>query len=144
MTLTANPKKRPAQIIRFKAIKSGMTEEQYKDWLANEFGVNSATKLDIDQQALANKKLNKLLIATGNDRKQSGQWRDVQIQKMRAIWFSLADAGAVRNTSEAAMLVWAQRYFPKLRVFTFATSAELSNLIERLKKWQSRVNAEQE
>jgi phage gp16-like protein len=74
-----------------------------------------------------------------------------QIRKMRAIWWALADVGAVERPAgaggcAAAVEAWALRQASKgaLGAFSalrFADPFQLNKLIEELKSWGERVGA---
>lgn len=117
-----------------------MSESEYKDWLREQFGVSSATELNKKQRTSAHHKLSLLLIATGNDRKKTDEgWRTAQIEKLMALWFALADEGAVRIASREAMESWCKRIKPEMGALRFATVEQLQDLIEGLKQWEHRV-----
>ncbi|MCW5300879.1 regulatory protein GemA [Herbaspirillum lusitanum] len=140
MALSSDPVKRDSQAIRFKAIKSGMTEEQYKDWLFDLFKVTSASALDTRQRAEAHRTLAALLVATGNDTKPTDGWREPQINKLLALWGVLADAGTVRVRGREALERWSKRQQPRLSALRFASVQQLAELIEALKQWAKRVD----
>jgi len=144
MALSTDPVKRDCQVIRFKAIKAGMTEGQYKDWLQDQFSVTSATDLTATKRRSAHGRLNALLLATAKDRPAETAWRDPQIHKLEALWHALADVGAVRVRERAALEAWCKRQQPAMSALRFASAAQLSTLIEALKKWALRVNAKVE
>lgn len=64
-------------------------------------------------------------------------WRKPRIKKITAIWCALADAGVVRDRSEAAMVKWCFRLSQKARL-EWATSQNLNDCIEALKDWARR------
>ncbi len=140
MALSTDPIKRDCQLVRFKATKAGMSEGEYKDWLREQFDVGSATELNKKQRASAHHKLSLLLIATGKDRQKTDEgWRTAQIEKLMALWFALADEGAVRVASREAMETWCKRIKPEMGALRFATVEQLQDLIESLKQWEHRV-----
>jgi len=138
MALSGDPIKRDCQLVRFKAVKAGMTEDQYKDWLQDLFGVRSATELTDAERRQAHGRLNKLLNPKAPP---SRGLREPQIQKLEAIWAALAAHGAVRNGSPEALERWCKRQQPRLDALRFADVETLQHLIEALKKWQRRVGA---
>jgi hypothetical protein len=141
MALSTDPIKRDCQLVRFKAIKSGMSEDEYKDWLREQFGVSSATELNQKTRKSAHVKLNALLIATGKENKPTGNgWRDPQIEKLMGLWYGLGDMGAVRSVERTAMEAWCKKQQPQLHALRFATVQQLQELIERLKQWQHRLD----
>lgn len=100
MALSTDPAKRDSQMIRLKASKAGMTEDQYKDWLHCLFGVRSATELGERQRRAAHAHLGKLLDAR-NGREDTGTWREPQIRKLDALW-GLLPPGPPPNGSPAS------------------------------------------
>lgn len=139
MALSTDPAKRDSQMIRLKASKAGMTEDQYKDWLYGLFGVRSATELGERQRRAAHAHLGKLLDARSG-RDDTGTWREPQIRKLDALWGLLAAKGAVRVNTREAMEAWCKRSEQKLSALRFARSDQLQRLIESLKKWVLRVD----
>lgn len=138
MALSKDPIKRDSQLVRFKATKAGMTNAQYKDWLQDNYGVLSASLLSDAQRRNAHGKLNRLLDAG----KPDAGWREPQIDKLRAMWLALADAGAVRSRDEKAMEAWCKRQHRGMSALRFARNDQLQSLIEALKKWALRVGAD--
>lgn len=63
-----------------------------------------------------------------------------QVRKARALWIELAKAGAVRDGSEAALEAFAKRVTGKARL-AWCRPADLNKLIEALKDWQARDDA---
>ncbi len=66
-----------------------------------------------------------------------GDWRQPRIEKITALWITLADSGVVRDRSEAAMARWCSRITRKTRLDR-AASYELNARIEGLKEWAQR------
>ncbi|WP_353191971.1 regulatory protein GemA [Pandoraea pnomenusa] len=137
MALSQDPTKRDTQMVRLKAMKAGMTEDQYKDWLQAQFGVRSATELSERQRRQAHGRLHKLL-----DAGKPQSWNEPQVRKLRVLWGMLAERGAVQVKTEDAMEAWAKRRIPGLDALRFARSEELQHLIESAKKWLLRVDPE--
>jgi phage gp16-like protein len=67
--------------------------------------------------------------------------KDSQAQKIRALWWGLARAGLVRDPSEQALRAYVVRMTGKSDL-RFCLAAEKSTLIEALKAWAERENAE--
>lgn len=65
--------------------------------------------------------------------------RDPQAQKIRALWFALADAGIVHNRSETALRGYVQR-MTGASDLRFCSSVEKRRLIETLKQWGLRTD----
>lgn len=61
-----------------------------------------------------------------------------QIKKLRALWLTLADNGAVRDRSEKALLAWVKRE-TGIDNLQWLSNDDASQSIEKLKKWLNRV-----
>jgi phage gp16-like protein len=61
-----------------------------------------------------------------------------QASKVRALWLALHQLGAVRDSSESALGAYCKR-IAKVNALQWATGAQLSTLIETLKKWENRA-----
>lgn len=71
---------------------------------------------------------------------------DDSMSKLRAMWFAMADVGAVNKPAsvadtDKAIEVWAQRMQPELVAIRFASNYQMNRLIEAMKKWACRVAA---
>jgi len=64
--------------------------------------------------------------------------QDAQSKKIRALWLSLYDMGAVRDCSEAALGAYVKR-ITRCDALQWLDSDRASLVIETLKKWQARV-----
>jgi len=64
--------------------------------------------------------------------------QDAQSKKIRALWLSLHDMGAVRDCSEAALGAYVKR-IAHCDALQWLDSDQASRVIETLKKWQERV-----
>ena len=63
---------------------------------------------------------------------------DAQSRKIRSLWLTLHDLGAVRNASERALAKYVERQTGK-SALQFISTEDASRVIETLKKWQQRV-----
>ncbi|MDR8916654.1 hypothetical protein FEP54_00751 [Burkholderia multivorans] len=139
MAPSTDPSKRDSQMVRLKAMKAGMSEDQYKDWLLAHFGVRSATELSDRQRREAHARLHKLLDSM-KPQTAAGAWNEPQLRKLSALWAQLAQCGAVRANTADALESWATRRIPSLAALRFARADQLQHLIEAAKKWLLRVN----
>lgn len=78
-----------------------------------------------------------------------GRAWDEGMSKLRAIWYALADKGAVQRPLTAEQLddainTWAKRMQPRISHVRFASGVQMQLLIEAAKKWAKRVGAAQE
>ena len=64
-------------------------------------------------------------------------WKQARINKAYAIWCALADAGIVKNRSMASLHKWGHNITGKATL-DWATSPDLSKVIEGLKSWAAR------
>lgn len=66
---------------------------------------------------------------------------DQQWAKARAVWHALAVAGVVHTDTDAALQTYATRQ-TKVDAWRFMTPAQITRVIEALKKWAQRSNVE--
>jgi len=64
--------------------------------------------------------------------------QDAQSKKIRALWLSLHDMGAVRDCSEAALGAYVKR-ITRCDALQWLDGEQASRVIETLKKWQFRI-----
>jgi len=64
--------------------------------------------------------------------------QDAQSKKIRALWLSLHDMGAVHDCSEAALGAYVKR-ITRIDALQWLDGDQASHVIETLKKWQERV-----
>jgi len=64
--------------------------------------------------------------------------QDAQSKKIRALWLSLHDMGAVRDCSEAALGAYVKR-ITHCDALQWLDADQASRVIETLKKWQFRI-----
>jgi hypothetical protein len=89
--------------------------------------------------------------ARGRKYNPDDAWRFAPQQgKLRAMWYALADAGAVDDPRDAracddAIEVWAKRQLstanPPLDALRFVSGPQMAKLVEALKAWGQRVGA---
>lgn len=123
----------------------GMDEDTYRCFLLTQgakgkAGYVSATTLSIGQLSTAVEAMKKKGFRPKPKRGSVGRisdWRKPRIKKITALWCALADAGVVRNRSEAAMVTWCATLTHKPRL-EWAISADLNACIEALKDWAHR------
>lgn len=150
----------------FLAQQAGMSpadyEPDYRALLVRECGVASAAQLDARGRDKLLRHMKacgfKVLAAKGTRPKASAPRAsrqpldDPMHKKLRALWYALADVGAVERPANAlacddAVETWAKRQIPKgsplgpLDALRFASTGQLNKLIEELKCWGTRVKA---
>ncbi len=139
----ADPRKHLYTLLQVGRADIGMDEEAYRLFLARHGakqvkGRYSATTMPIGglEAALEEMKA-KGFKPTGKSRPRSQDWRRPRIEKITALWCALADAGVVRDRSEAAMVKWCAHH-TKTAQLEWAKSAGLNACIEGLKSWSLR------
>lgn len=116
-----------------------MADENYRELLHSHGASKKDGKYSATTMSVAG-----LIQAVGEMRRKGfkpraggGDWRQPRIEKITALWITLADAGVVRDRSETAMTRWCSRITRKTRL-EWATSYELNACIEGLKEWAQR------
>lgn len=66
---------------------------------------------------------------------------DPQSRKIRSLWLSLRDLGALRDPSEEALLKFV-RGMTEVEALQWLTSEQASLVIEAMKKWLTRIEQE--
>ncbi|QKM55577.1 hypothetical protein B7759_03620 [Burkholderia glumae] len=143
MALSTYPSKHDSQLVRRKAMKAGMSEDQYKDWLLAHFGVRSAAELSAKQRREAHARRHKLLDLM-KPQAAPGAWNEPQPRKLSALWAQLAACGAVGVNTPTALESWATGRIPTPAALRFARAGQLPYLIEAAKKWLLRVQPDAE
>lgn len=67
---------------------------------------------------------------------------DAQSRKIRSLWITLHELGAVRNSSEMALAKYVERQTGK-SALQFISTVDASRVIESLKQWQQRIEGAQ-
>lgn len=139
---TIDPRRRLYTLLQVGRQTLGLDEDSYRAILAaygarEVDGRPSATTMSVSQleQALEHQK--RLGFRPKRRPGREDDWRQPRIDKITAIWCTLADAGVVRDRSERAMLRWCAGLTRKARL-EWASSADLNACIEALKSWAAR------
>lgn len=147
-------RKRELGLIHIAKAHLGWSRDDYECMLKQLTGKTSAADLtDGERHRVLQhcKRLGFQVKAQGAAKKPLGS---PQHRKLRAMWYALADVGAVERPADplacdAAVEAWAVRQLGagrggELGVFSalrFATTEQLTQLIEELKSWGDRVEA---
>ena len=102
-----------------------MPDDVYRELLFNRYKKRSAADITLQQSWDLLEHLKKLGFKakpTGSDNK-SGKPSDPQSRKIRALWITLANGGAVKNPAESALNKYCKKYNVK------------NNPIKWLKSW---------
>lgn len=146
MTSTAsNPQRlRYIKLIHVARRELGMDDDTYRLMLAGMSGLGGATSTaDLSFSNLL-KVLEQLKLLGFKVRPNKAQKRPladgVQAKKIRSIWLSLHDLGAVRDPSEEALGKFISS-MTNVSALQWLTTAQASRVIEILKQWMGRVQA---
>ncbi len=135
----------------------GMDDEEYRFMLQATTGKTSSKAMDIAELQAVENHLKKLGFKpkarnTGNKRispvsRHKASDQKTQVDKLRAMWIEMANAGLIRDGSENALECWVQRMSARYnhgrgieKVDWLMMDADLaSQLIESLKQWEQRL-----
>lgn len=148
----------PAQAKEVKLIKIAqralqLDDATYRDMLSRLCGgKTSATDLDATERrrVLRHMKASGFVVKSKAPATGSEWRREPQMRKLRAMWYQLAEAGAVDNPDnsvacDAAIETWAKRQLDKpgapFSALRFADGEQMNKLIEEMKRWGLRVGA---
>ncbi len=134
------------KMIKMGQAQLGWDDGLYRSVLAARFGgKTSATELTWqERQKLIDYMKQQGFVVRPKLRTERGA--DETMSKLRAMWFAMAEVGAVNKPAtvaeaDAAIEAWAKRMVPKLDAIRFASSYQMRSLIEAMKKWATRVGA---
>jgi phage gp16-like protein len=120
----------------------GMSDDAYRGMLNDRYGKDSATKLGIAEL----KDLCAFMDTLSGQTKQPTDTpkADPQARKIWALWQELHKIGAVRDPREAALNTFIQaRCRVKVESYRWLNAYQASDVIEILKAWLDRVEAEE-
>lgn len=134
------------KLIKMGQAQLGWDDALYRSVLAARFGgKTSATELTWqERQALINYMKQQGFVVKSKRSTERGA--DETMAKLRAMWFAMAEVGAVNKPAtvaeaDVAIDAWAKRMQPELAAIRFASSYQMQRLIEAMKKWAQRVGA---
>lgn len=142
------------KLIHIAKTSLGLADDSYRALLAKHGGGATSSK---DLTASQRKKLLAHFKACGfqlrpKAGKTGSEWRrEPQMRKLRAMWYRLADAGGVEQPADSAACdhaieAWALRqlstHTPPLQALRWATGEQMNTLIEAMKAWGHRIDAE--
>jgi phage gp16-like protein len=128
-------------VVRGALVKAGlMTEEDYRVLARAVTGCDSSASMSLAQRQRFLSHLRGLQVRHGLDKPRVGAARapSPQAAKAFALWTELHHLGAVRDGSARALNSYARRQTSVARV-EWLDDAQLTSLIESLKKWRERV-----
>jgi phage gp16-like protein len=127
-----------------------MDDNTYRAMLANLCGGKTSSKAltDVERQKVLRhfKTRGFVLKRKGGGQTDDGWRRRPLMRKLRALWYLLAEAGAVEHPADAhacdaAIETWAKRQLGDLRELRLAHDDALVPLVEAAKQWARRVGA---
>ena len=138
---TQQPRDREIKLIHVARRELAMDDATYRAMLMLVAGVTSSAKLDgagrkkvIDHMKLKGFKVKSKGILPG----APAPIADPQYRKILALWGDLARSGTVHVNTEAAIRVYIKR-ITGCDDYRFCNNAQVTSIIESLKKWRDRV-----
>lgn len=126
------------RLIHVAARELRLSRDDYEAVLLAVCGVRSSADLDGAGRAKLLAHFKKLGFTVKPKKPSRALANDAQSRKIRALWLSLADAGVVRNRSEAALASYAKRQCG-VDALQWLTASQAQALIESLKRWLTRT-----
>ncbi|APC14560.1 hypothetical protein BLL42_01970 [Pseudomonas frederiksbergensis] len=141
----SNPNRlRYIKLIHVARRELGMDDDTYRLMLSGMKGLGGATSTADLSLANLLKVLEQLKLLGFKVRPNNAQKRpladDVQSKKIRSLWLSLHDLGAVRDPSEEALAKYVLS-MTKVSALQWLTTAQASRVIENLKQWMGRIQS---
>lgn len=135
-------KGRLKQLLHIGAAHLGWDDDCYRDVLVSvtkDPKRNSSTQLTLQELDLVLDRMKragfKPVAKKAGSRKRATY---PQARKIRSLWLTLRDKGALRDSSEEALTAWVKREFKVDRI-DWLSPAQADQAIERLKKWIHRL-----
>lgn len=128
------------QIIHIAKSQLHLDEDTYRHLLTEQTGKNSTKKMNKSELVIVFEHMKSLGFKT-TPAKNAGKLKqadDAQSKKIRSLWLTLHELGAVRNSSERALASYVERQTGK-SALQFVSTADASRVIESLKQWQQRI-----
>ena len=151
--MTDPTRKRELGLIHLAKATLGLSRDDYEHVLRAVTGQTSAADLDAAgrEKLLKHFKSKGFVVKAKAGAARALGIREPQIKKLQAMWYALADAGAVARPASIeacnrAVEAWAKEQLAThalgpLDALRFATGAQLGKLIESMKRWGERVDA---
>lgn len=153
---TADPLRRTdIATIKMGQAALGMDDASYRTLLLVNTGKNSAALMNAFERRKVIARMALLGFKRPDAPRKAGDGlsiREPQVRKLRAMWYALAEAGAVDQPADAvacdkAIESWGKKQLAHDRgvgvmdALRFATGQQLDHLIEAMKAWGHRVKA---
>lgn len=149
-----DPRKRELALIHLARATLGLTRADYEHVLQAVTGKTSAADLDAAgrEKLLKHFKAKGFVVKAKAGAARAAFIRAPQVKKLQAMFYALADVGAVERPASIdacsrAIEAWAKEQLAgtplgPLDALRFATGAQLNKLIESMKGWMERVGAD--
>lgn len=124
--------------IKIGAKQLGLEDDAYRDMLFALARVRSAADLDWTGRKRVIEHLRDCGATVGKQRRHTD---NAQAEKIKALWAALAQGGAVRDGSPAALSAWVKRQ-TRVSAPEWLSTAEARTVIEALKAWAARAGIE--
>lgn len=145
-------RKRELGLIHMAKAHLQLSQADYEHVLHQVTGKTSSADLDAAGRDLLLKHFKRLGFVVRAKPRARQPLREPQHRKLRAMWYALADVGAVERPADAlacqaALEGWAKRQLNGTRLgpldaLGFASGEQLNKLIEEMKRWGERVGAD--
>ena len=132
------------RLIQVAIRRLGLREEEYRDIYDNAVGKRSLramTGRELYRVFEALKSCGFVKDKVGKGAGDASLCDDPQARKIRSLWLNLRDLGVLRDSSEAALLSYI-KCRTRLERMEWLNAAQKSWIIESLKSWVDRVEAE--
>lgn len=124
----------------------GLTEEEYRTLYNDVTGKDSLRAMSLDELKQVVRRIKrdstykKPAPINGRDKTYKGVvlCQDPKARKIRSLWLELRDAGALKDSSEKALLAFVKRSTGIERM-EWLQDNQLNNVIEQLKNWLGRL-----
>ena len=152
--MTDPTRKRELALIHLAKATLGLSRDDYEHVLRAVTGQASAADLDAAgrEKLLKHFKSKGFVVKAKAGAARALGIREPQIKKLQAMWYALSDAGAVDRPASIeacnrAVETWGKEQLAThalgpLDALRFATGAQLDKLIESMKRWGQRVDAD--
>lgn len=139
-------RKKLIQIIHVAKNKLGLDDDTYRALLESETGRRSCSHMSIDQLKAVRDALQNKGFKVVPKARQSPKSRGRRVDKIRAIWIKMHQAGVVKDGSEHALLNWVIRTIGRRWIGDAPISLDwvegndqcVNHALESLKKWAKR------
>ena len=123
----------------------GMSDDAYRAMLKDVAKVESAKDLDFHGQYAVLQRLKELGFKQkpGKNKGRKAGKKKTQADKIRALWITMAQAGVIKDSGEAALGKFIHKQTNGLKQRPeFLTPVEANKVIEVLKKWAQRIGVD--